>query len=145
MQWWVWNSLMSAPLLADAGCETSEQIVSLLVFIVQQYSFMATNLQRFTTSYGSRHFVASCCWMQTASTAGNAARQWVLIGLSHAILYCVKRSMSENKTLLPTKCNFCDSCSRSFSLWWERAKHFVNVHLHCIVNNLKRISQISTL
>jgi len=27
----------------------------------------------------------------------------------------------------------------------ERVKHFVNVHLHCIVSNLKRISKISTL
>jgi len=27
----------------------------------------------------------------------------------------------------------------------ERVKRFVNVHLHCIVSNLKRISKISTL
>jgi len=27
----------------------------------------------------------------------------------------------------------------------KRAKRFVNVHLHCIVSNLKRISKISTL
>jgi len=27
----------------------------------------------------------------------------------------------------------------------ERTKHFVNVHLHCIVSNMKRISKISTL
>jgi len=27
----------------------------------------------------------------------------------------------------------------------ERVKHYVNVHLHCIVRNLKRISKISTL
>jgi len=27
----------------------------------------------------------------------------------------------------------------------ERLKRFVNVHLHCIVSNLKRISKISTL
>jgi len=25
----------------------------------------------------------------------------------------------------------------------ERVKRFVNVHLHCIVNNLKRISKVS--
>jgi len=27
----------------------------------------------------------------------------------------------------------------------ERAKRFVNVYLHCVVSNLKRISKISTL
>jgi len=27
----------------------------------------------------------------------------------------------------------------------ERVKRFVNVHLHCIVSNLKRISKVSTL
>jgi len=27
----------------------------------------------------------------------------------------------------------------------ERVKRFVNVHLHCIVSNLKRISIVSTL
>jgi len=27
----------------------------------------------------------------------------------------------------------------------ERVKRFVNVHLHCIISNLKRISKISTL
>ena len=29
--------------------------------------------------------------------------------------------------------------------WVERTKRFVNVYLHCIVSNLKRISKISTL
>jgi len=27
----------------------------------------------------------------------------------------------------------------------KRVKHFVNVHLHCIVSNLKRLSKMSTL
>ena len=29
--------------------------------------------------------------------------------------------------------------------WMETVKRFVNIHLHCIVSNLKRISKISTL
>ena len=32
-----------------------------------------------------------------------------------------------------------------FAFALERVKGFVNVHLHCIVSNLKRISKISTL
>jgi len=33
--------------------------------------------------------------------AGNAARQWLLIGISHAVLYCVKKSISESVAILP--------------------------------------------
>jgi len=34
MQWWACSSLMSLPLPAEAGCESRERIVLLLVFIV---------------------------------------------------------------------------------------------------------------
>jgi len=42
--------------------------------------------------------------------------------------------------------HFCDSC-RQIGIFCsvERVKRFVNVHLHCIVSNLKRMSKISTL
>ena len=33
MQWWAGSSLMSPPLSAEAGCESRERIVLLLVFI----------------------------------------------------------------------------------------------------------------
>jgi len=33
MQWWACSSLMSPPLPAEAGCESGERIVLLLVFI----------------------------------------------------------------------------------------------------------------
>ena len=33
----------------------------------------------------------------------------------------------------------------AFSLWCRKGKAFVNVHLHCIVGNMKRISKMSTL
>jgi len=37
MQWWAGNSLVSPPLPAEAGCESRERIVLLLVFIAQQF------------------------------------------------------------------------------------------------------------
>ena len=33
MQWWACSSLMSLPLPAEAGCESRERIILLLVFI----------------------------------------------------------------------------------------------------------------
>jgi len=49
--------------------------------------------------------------------------------------------------VLPTKRILCD-CYRNmvqFLCDVERVKHFVNVHLHCMVSNLKMISKILTL
>jgi len=46
------------------------------------------------TGSGSRRFVACGCWTQTSVT-GNAARQWLLIAVSHQFSYGVKRRMSE--------------------------------------------------
>jgi len=37
MQWWACNSIKSLSLPAEAGCETLERVVLLLVFIAQQY------------------------------------------------------------------------------------------------------------
>jgi len=55
--------------------------------------------------------------------------------------------MSEKEALLPTKRNFCDCFPNigHFLYGVERVKRFVNVHLHCIVSNLKRIRKLSTL
>jgi len=60
---------------------------------------MATNLQRFTSRYGGRRFAACNCRTQT-SLAENAARQWLLIAVSHVISYCVKRRMNEKEVLM---------------------------------------------
>ena len=46
------------------------------------------------------------------AVARNAARQWLLMAVSHVVIRCVKRSMSEKEALLPTKRNFCD-CRRN--------------------------------
>jgi len=46
--WWACSSLMSAPLPAEAGCETCEQIVLLLVFIANA---VTTLLQMFKDSF----------------------------------------------------------------------------------------------
>jgi len=75
-----------------------------------------------------------------------AARQWLLIAVGHVTWNCVKRSMSE-KALLPTKRSFCDCCHNlgPFLCGVERVKRFVNIHLYYIVNNLKRMSKMSTL
>jgi len=73
--------------------------------------------QRFTSSYGSRRFAACDCWMQT-SVAVNAKRQWLLIAVSHVVLYCVKRNIAANEAhflgLLPQH--------GSFSLWCRKGK-----------------------
>ena len=46
-----------------------------------------------TPSYHSRHFAACCCLLLNADIlADNAARQWLLIAVSHVVLYCVERS-----------------------------------------------------
>jgi len=54
--------------------------------------------------------------------------------------------MGEKEALLATKRNFCGCyCNIRHSLCGiEQVKRFVNVHLHCIVSNLKRISTVLT-
>jgi len=58
------------------------------------------------------------------------------------VLYCVRRSISA-----PMKRNFCDCCRNTghFCYGVEKAKHFVNVHFHCIVSNMNSISKIPSL
>ena len=55
--------------------------------------------------------------------------------------------MSEKEALLPTNRIFGDCCRNTghFLCGVERIKRFVNVHVHCVVSNLKRISKMSTL
>jgi len=58
------------------------------------------------------------------------------------VLYCLKTSISA-----PTKRDFCDCCRNTgyFRYGVEKAKRFVNVHLHCIVSNMNSISKIPSL
>jgi len=48
VQWWVYSSLMSAPLPAEAGWKTCERIIPLVVFIVRQWH--GNKFQMFTSS-----------------------------------------------------------------------------------------------
>ena len=50
--------------------------------------------------------IACNCWMRTP-LPGNAERQWLLLTVSHIVLHCVKRSVSEKKhALLHQTCTF---------------------------------------
>ena len=89
----------------------------------------------------------------TASVPGNAARQWLLIAVSHSVernIYTVwklKRNIADNEfytvwkvALLPTKRMHFLGCWRNmghFLCGAERVKRYVNVYLHCIVRSLK--------
>jgi len=112
MQWWLLMSLQftkSATLPAEAGCETWGRIVWNVP--LSRDNNMATKVH---FSYGSRHFDACDCWTQT-SVAGNAARQRLLIAISHG----VKRNTRCEKwkdILLPTSFIRCEKkhcCQRS--------------------------------
>ena len=97
--------------------------------------------QRFTSSYGSTRF-AACDWWTQTSVAVNATRQWLLIAVSHAVSYCVKRNIAANEA------HFLDCCRNMghFLCGVKRLKRYVNahLHLHCIVSNLKTKSKMST-
>jgi len=73
--------------------------------------------------------------------ARNAARQWLLIALSHVLLYDVKRNLAANKA------HFWECCRNMghFRCGVERVKRYVNAHLHCIISSLKWGSKMSTL
>ena len=109
---------------------------------------MATKVH-FWKSYGSWRFAACDCWTQTSVAAYQIMQRdnKLRIAASHVVLYGVKRSMSEKEALLPTKRIFWDCCRNivHFLCGVKRVKRFVNVHLHCIVSNLKTISKMPTL
>ena len=73
--------------------------------------------------------------------AGNASRQWLLIPVSHVLLYNVKRNLAANEA------HFWHCCRNMghFPCGVERLKRYVNAHLHCIVSSLKWASKMSTL
>jgi len=91
---------------------------------------MATKVQ----SYGSRRFAACDCWTQT-SVAGNAAKQRLLIAISHGVKRNI-RCENWKEILLPTSFTWCEKkhcCQRSaflgllqqrgsFSLWCSKGK-----------------------
>jgi len=80
-------------------------------------------------------------WLLKTSAAGNAARQWLLIAVSHVLLYDVKRNLA------PNEAHFWDCCRNmgSFLCGVEMVKPYVNVHLHCVVSSLKLASKMLTL
>ena len=69
----------------------------------------------FTSSYDSRHFAACCCLLLNADIA---ARQWLLIAVSHAVLYCVKRSQSESIAMQPQVWNIHWKCETERNQSW---------------------------
>jgi len=61
---------------------------------------MATNLQRFTSYYGGRRFVAWDCWTHKSWQVMQRDSD-MLIAVNHVHLYFVKRCMSEFITMFP--------------------------------------------
>jgi len=80
-------------------------------------------------------------WLLEISVAGNAARQWLLIAVSHVLLYYVKRNLAANEVHFWDRCRYMDH----FLCGVERVKPYVNARLHCIVSSLKWASKMSTL
>ena len=81
-------------------------------------------------------FGRKCC--ETVTADSGKLRSFVLREKKHEW----KRSIAA-----PTKHNFYDCCRNTehFRHSVERAKRFVNVHLHCIVSNMNRIRKMSRL
>ena len=80
-------------------------------------------------------------WLLKTSVVGNAARQWLLIAVSHVLLYDVKRNLAANEAHFWDCC-----CNMGHSLCGaDMVKLFVNAHLHCIVSSLKWTSKMWTL
>jgi len=79
-------------------------------------------------------------WLLKTFVAGDAARQWLLIALSHVLLYDVKRNLAANEA------HFWNCCRNmgNFLCGLEMVKPYVNAHLHCIVSSLKWASKMST-
>jgi len=66
----------------------------------------------------------------------NAARYWLLIVVSHAVLYCMKSSMS-GEAVLPTL-RILVTCMGRCLCGLERVKPFVKVYLHCMPLRIRR-------
>ena len=64
MQWWVWSSPMSAALPPEQGAKLASRLF--YCWFLLRNNNMATNLQMFTSSHGSRRFAACDCWTQTS-------------------------------------------------------------------------------
>jgi len=98
MQWWE-----LVPLLSRQKEVAKYSCGSYYCWSLLRNNGMAADLQRFTSSYGSRRFAACDCWTQINILAGNAmtTRQWLLIGERLVVLYCVKRSISQLVAKVP--------------------------------------------
>ena len=103
---------------------------------------MASNFQRFTSSYGNRRFATCYCWTQTASVE-NAVRHAVTADSGELRSFVLPEKKRERKGSIaaPTKRDFCDSCrSRGhFRYDVNRAKRFVNVNLDCVISNPEKV------
>ena len=92
--WWACSSLMSVPLPA-------EEVAKVVRWLFYCWSLlhnnnMATNLQKFTSSYyGSRRFATCVCWTQTSCQVAECSET------VRVVLLCVIRSMSESVAMLP--------------------------------------------
>ena len=159
-QFWELEWVLETSFLMHVGvcatCATcaiwKRQVAKLASVLFHRWSLlrnndMATNLQRFISSYGTRRvghvtvehrhiFGRKCC--ETVTSDSGKLRSFVL---------CEKRHEWKRSIAAPTKRDFCDCCRNMghFRYGVERAKRFVNVHLHCIVSNMKRMSKISRL
>jgi len=65
--------------------------------------------------------------------AGNAAKQCLLIAVSHVLLFDVKRNLAANEGHFW----YCCRNVRHFFCGVESVKRYVNAHLHWIVSSLK--------
>jgi len=85
--------------------------------------------------------------LNTDIVSGNAARQWPLIAVSHVRFILREKKYEWKRRITANEAHFRDCCRNTghFLCVVERVKRFVNVDLHFIISNLKRISKMSTL
>jgi len=93
--------------------------------------------QRFASSYGSKGFCRM--WLLNADICGRKCSETMTA--SHVVLYGVKRSTAANEAHLLECCRNMGH----FVCGAERVKRYVNVHLQCMVSNLKTTNKMSTL
>jgi len=98
MQWWACSSLMPPPLPAEAVAKVASGLF--YCWSLLRSNNMAANLQKFTSYYGSRRFVAWDCWTHTSWLVIQRDSD-MLIAASHVHLYFLKRSMSKSIAMLP--------------------------------------------
>ena len=91
MQWWACSSHMSLYLEKRVAKVASGFFYCCFFF---RNNTMASNLQRFTLYYGSRHFVAWDCWTHTSCQVWQRDSD-MLIAVTHVYLYLKHECTSE--------------------------------------------------